>query len=48
MKIIKMQIRGGAKGMFLFWGREAYLGFYVGGVHHVPKILVMGQSKGSF
>jgi hypothetical protein len=29
-------------------GREAYLDFYVGGVHHVPKILVMGQSNGSF
>jgi hypothetical protein len=28
-----------------FWGREAYLGFYVGGVPKVPKILVVGQSK---
>jgi hypothetical protein len=29
-------------------GREAYLGICVGGVSHVPKILVMGQSNGSF
>jgi hypothetical protein len=28
--------------------REAYLGFYVGECPHVPKILVMGQSNGSF
>jgi hypothetical protein len=28
--------------------KDAYLGFYVGGVPHVPKILVMGQSHGSF
>jgi hypothetical protein len=26
-------------------GTEAYLRFYVGGVPHVPKILVMGQSN---
>jgi len=29
-------------------GREAYLGFYVGGVPHFPKILAMDQSNGSF
>jgi hypothetical protein len=28
--------------------REACLVFYVGGVSHVPKILVMGQTNGSF
>jgi hypothetical protein len=25
------------------FGREAYLGFYVGGVPHFPKILAMGN-----
>jgi hypothetical protein len=35
------------KQSFNLW-REAYLGFYVGGVPKVPKILVMGQSNGSF
>jgi hypothetical protein len=29
-------------------GRETHLGLYVEGVPHVPKILVMGQSNGSF
>jgi hypothetical protein len=29
-------------------GREAYLGFYVRGVPHFPKILAIGQSNGFF
>jgi hypothetical protein len=33
------------EGCFYFGGREAYLGFYVGGVSHVPKILVMGPPQ---
>jgi hypothetical protein len=28
--------------------REAYLGSYVGGVPHVPKILLVGQLDGFF
>jgi hypothetical protein len=34
--------------MLMFWGREVYLGFYVRERLHVPKILVMVQSNGSF
>jgi hypothetical protein len=29
-------------------GMEVYLSFYVGECHQGPKILVMGQSNGSF
>ncbi len=36
------------KSCFYFVGREAYWGSYVGGVPHAPKILVVGQSSGSY
>jgi hypothetical protein len=36
------------KARIYFGGRELYLGFYVQGVLHVLKILVMGQSWNCF
>jgi len=35
------------KACYYFWGREEYLGFYVGGVPNVTRILMMGQSSDS-
>jgi hypothetical protein len=43
-----IQVVMGGQRVASILAREAYLGFYVGECPHVPKILMMGQSIGSF